>query len=291
MWPDEVKPVVVEEVHKAVHGYFPQNSEWDELLLSAKLGQPTLLVGPAGCGKTQLVEALSAELNRRVYTLQGGQGVLFEHVYGHFNLEAGATVWKDGLVTEACRANEKAILYLDEPNALDDGIRYLLHGLLDHRRGITLYENNNEEVVAPNLVIVASLNAGRDQGASASLSPPAGAFLSRFLKIPLDYLPEVQEATLLEDRTKVGKKVAALMVAVAVRIRKARTEKNATGIAPLARTTPCGTRTLLQWAQRVAAGSKVRKAAQMCIVGLGGTPAEEQALREVIDAVLPSDVR
>jgi nitric oxide reductase NorQ protein len=295
LWDPQTNPVPVvgqkQEEVVPIHGYVPQGSEWEELLLSAKLRQPTLLQGPAGCGKTQLVDALAAELDRRVFCLQGGQGVLFEHVYGHYDLENGATVWKDGLVTEACRADDEAILYLDEPNALDDGIRYLLHGLLDHRRGITLYEHGNEEVVAPGLVVVASLNAGRDQGASASLSPPAGAFMSRFLKLNLDYLPPQRESALLAERTGVPIPTATAMVAVAQRVRKARTEKNASGVAPLARTVPCGTRTLLQWAERVAAGAAVRPAAMLCIVGLGGTPAEEQALKEVIDAVLPASMK
>lgn len=274
-----------------VYGYKPQNGEWDDVMRGARLKHPVLLSGPAGCGKTQLVDALAQAMGRQVFTLQGGQGVLFEHVYGHHDLEGGNTMWKDGVVTAACRANDKAILYLDEPNALDDGIRYLLHGLLDHRKSLTLYEHNNEEVTAPELVIVASINAGREQGASGSVSPLAGAFLSRFERVTLNYLPPDRESKLLVDRTGISAKVANAMVSVANRIRAARTERNAAGLAALARTVPCGTRVLLFWAERVADGDTVRNAARICVEGLGGTPAEEQALREVIDAVLPAEMK
>src|SRR4051812_2602760 len=70
-------PASVQEVSEGLRavGYLPAESTALVSYLSARLGKPVLVEGPAGVGKTELAKALARYLDRRLVRLQCYEGL------------------------------------------------------------------------------------------------------------------------------------------------------------------------------------------------------------------------
>ena len=173
-----------------------------KIAVGIKLGQPILLEGGSGIGKTRTLDRMCSELNREFY-IANCHKMQVEDLIGAktVNEETKSGFgWQDGVVTQAIRNG--GILFLDEynfmPGETRGGIHQIFDALLQRKTHITLPENNNEQVaVHPDFRIVAAQN------------PPGGEFgdrevldraqIDRFLivKLPEDLPDTIRKARLL----------------------------------------------------------------------------------------------
>jgi nitric oxide reductase NorQ protein len=258
--------------------YVPQNGELEGLTKATEAGLNTLLVGPTGCGKTHLVQWFAHIAKREIVTIQGGDGMTPEHVIGYRDVikegDASITTWRDGLLTRAMRNG--SILYVDEPNALPEGIRFYLFSAMDERREITLAENGGEVVKAsPGFIVIGAMNEGAGYSGTSLLN---FAFRSRFgAAIDLEYLSRAREIKVIMQRASgVAKEVAEKIADIGEALRKANRRKEIR--------VPIGTRSLLACAKLIDAGLDARQAGALTLTGQ--VPASMAAERKAINDTL-----
>jgi nitric oxide reductase NorQ protein len=262
----------------AMPEYVASNGEVEHLRLAINAGENALLTGPTGCGKTHLVMWLAKEMGREVVTIQGGDGMTPEHMIGYRDIvrsgETSITTWRDGLLTQAMRNG--SLLYVDEPNALPEGIRFYLFSAMDMRREVTLAENGGEVVrAAKGFTVVAAMNEGAGYTGTSMLNY---AFRGRFIVIDVDYLPPAREAKLLHSRSGAPEAHCKTLAKVAQSLRAAQAQK--------AIKTPIGTRSLLSCAKFIAMGVDPRTAGELAIVTQAPAHmvAERKAMSDMIVA-------
>jgi MoxR-like ATPase len=147
-------PASVDEVSHGLRevGYLPGESTALVSFLSAKLGKPVLVEGPAGVGKTQLAKSLADYLDRRLVRLQCYEGLdeakaLYEWNYRkqllRIQTEADSTGWQevqDDIFGEefllarplmtAIASPEPVVLLIDEIDKTDQEFEAMLLELL-----------------------------------------------------------------------------------------------------------------------------------------------------------------
>lgn len=261
--------------------YHAHNGEVQDVLEALAHGFNVLFIGPTGCGKTHLAQHVVGQAGKEMVTIQGTDGATYEDLVGYRTIEGGNVRFVDGLIVRAMRAGH--VLYVDEPNALPDGIRFALFSAMDHRRELTLAQNDGEVVkAAPGFTVLAAMNEGTGYGGTTMLNQ---AFRARFdMVLTLDYLDGAEEARLLTERTGLDKKTAKKMVEVASKLRQALKARQVR--------TPVSTRSLLAWARLVASGKDAQKAARLTVIGQVPTtdPTEAKVFGDTVEAVMGSKV-
>lgn len=253
--------------------YVAHNGELEGVKLAVKASMNVLLVGATGTGKTVLAETACDEVQKGITTIQGSSGVTYEQMVGYRTLENGVIKWVDGLITAAMRKGE--VLYVDEPNAMPDDIRFVLFSAMDHRRTIVLPENGGEVVTAaPGFTVIGSMNEGAGYGGTTALNR---AFRDRFHATwKITYLPEKDEVKLLMGVTGVSKSLAERACKVAQSLRNSLEQHEIR--------TPVSTRSLIAWMQLCQAGLSEKEAAKVTI--MGRIPSTDEAERRVFETVL-----
>lgn len=184
----EEEEVQVEEVLKAyipeetaLASYIPrkvgEHNDIEVLARAFRMKQPVLLVGESGTGKNHAVEAFCAALGIPHKRINLNGGATIEDLVGCRELEEGTTEWRDGIVTQFCRHG--GVVVLDEVNSADPEMLFVLHGLCDHSRSLTLTQKGEGgEVVKAheNFMVVGTMNPLTYEG-TRKLNP---AFLDRF---------------------------------------------------------------------------------------------------------------
>jgi cobaltochelatase CobS len=156
-----------------------------------------LLIGPAGAGKTALIEQVAARLGWPVWAVSCSGKVRASHWLGTFALRDGATVWQDGPLSLALRHG--GIFLADEITRLDPAEQMALVRVLDGGE-VTIPETG--EVIRPHKLFrfVGTGNSGGfgdETGAYVGERVSSFAFLDRFLKMEVGYLGEDDERSLL----------------------------------------------------------------------------------------------
>ena len=211
---------------------------------------PILLLGEAGTGKTSIARYI-AYIRKQGYSRISMTGYSTpDELIGSKSVKGGATYYEDGILTKAMK--EGHIVVLDEINATPPDCLFILHGLLDEDRRITL---PNGDMVRPHkdFRFIATMNP--DYEGTKSLNR---ALLDRFsIIVSIDTLSPIKEKTLLVKRTGIEEDLAKKMVTTAWVIRKAYSEGKTLMY--------CSTRTLLQWAQLIKHGLDITKAYEITI--------------------------
>ena len=123
---------------------------------------PVILNGPAGCGKTQAVEAYIKRNKLSSEHVGCHPGLDIIDVIGGWQAKAGddgrpIMEWVDGPYTRACRNGD--IMLLDEGTRLNQQHIGRLKGSLDETRLLTLTENGGEAIkIHPNFQVIITGN-------------------------------------------------------------------------------------------------------------------------------------
>ncbi len=183
-------------------------------------GEPALLLGPTGCGKTTLLAAVAQELGRRFVAVTGGPSLTDTDLLGGYLFSGDAMTWHDGPLTYAVRHGLP--FFFDEIGKTSEGTLRPLYPLLDDRRELHLVGKLGAE---PEIVRAAPGFAFVGAYTPRELGSLPEAFLQRCRVMRLSYLHPDAEAQLLVEREGVPGEDARYLVEVAQVMRSGAEER------------------------------------------------------------------
>ena len=245
--------------------YRATRDECDVFELAYRQKLPFMLKGPTGCGKSRLVEAMAARLDRPLVTVSCHEDTSATDLIGRYLVEGGNTIWQDGPVTRAVRTG--AILYLDEVAEAREDVIVVLHPLSDHRRELYV-DRHNETLRAPDeFMLVVSFNPGYRQG----LRELKASTRQRFVGMSLGYPEASAEAEVVAHEGGIDLKVAKRLVTYGRKIRE---------LDDLGLVETVSTRLLVGAATLMRAGLAPRRA---CVVGIVEPLTDDPEVRSALE--------
>lgn len=202
-YPDHLVRVFDGWAHEEVPGiYIPPVKEFEQLSLGFHCGLKQNVVGPTGCGKTQMVEYYAAATGRPYMRISHDQAFDKCDVFGQVHITGGDTDFVPGRLPKCM--DSPTLVLLDELTRATGGANMVYGPLLD-RRELCLPELKDTEkaVIKPHedWLICASDNTkgnGDDMDKYSESNVQDGAFLNRWdMVIEADYLTQAQEEKLL----------------------------------------------------------------------------------------------
>jgi MoxR-like ATPase len=202
-------------------GFHIDPDMWFLLVRNCLRGENTLITGPTGSGKTELISHLARVMSKDMSiqdmgTLQDAQSALLGvhrlNKEGHSEFETAPFVdhIKGG-----------GIVLLDEINRAPMAANNILFPCLDKRRylpiDIACAEGDRRVDVHPETFFIATANLGSEYAGTNALDR---ALLDRFFIIEMDYPQEEDEIRVIVSRTGVQERQATAVVKVANEIRK-----------------------------------------------------------------------
>jgi len=206
-------------------GNYEKPTEYDYVKDLVERGRPVYCYGDTGCGKSELFRQIANDLGRKHYEISGHTEIRPDDFLGYKTAEKGEIEWVDGLLPHAAR--EGSILVVNEISAVNPGILFALHFVLEEDGRIVLTENEREEVAPqPGFCLCCTDNTagiGDSEGMYAGTQVMNQAFLDRFAAtVKLTYLKPKAEQAALQGRF--GKELddedAKTLVEIANMIRK-----------------------------------------------------------------------
>lgn len=198
-------PEIAAFVPKKSATYKVQVDQAHALSLAWEMGEKSLITGPTGSGKSTLVEYLCALTNRPFLRVNMSGDIESAILFGQLVVEQGATVWKDGPITEAVRFG--AVALLDEWDVTPPEILFGLQWLFEENGKLFLKEmpgDANSKFLDPhtNFRLVCAGNTvgqGDDTGRYSGTNVQNNASIDRFqTTIVLDYLEPAHEVDIIK---------------------------------------------------------------------------------------------
>lgn len=197
-----------------------RQEDFEDIYDSVNEHENILLVGEPGCGKSEFVLWLAAELSIPVVQVQGdGEMSVVDMVGGfQFNEDKKGTYWVDGIIPTALR--QRCWILFDEINMTLPEVLSRLHSMMDDRRHLDLKEIGEILKRTDDTVIFGTMNPSED-GRHVGTKPLSPALWSRFnLIVNFDFLDPKNEIKLITGRTGVSEEDAKQMLTFATEARK-----------------------------------------------------------------------
>lgn len=201
-------------------GFYITNANWYLLVRNIKQKINTMMIGPSGTGKTELIMLACKKLgiDCSVYDM----GSMYDPVAGllgvHRLQKGGESVFDYAKFTQDIQ--KPGVVLLDELSRAPVTTNNILFPCLDSRRMLPVEMAGGENIrsiqVHPDCVFVATANIGAEYTGTMSLDR---ALVGRFFPLELEYMPCTEEARVLTNRFKIGQSDAANIVAVAETVR------------------------------------------------------------------------
>jgi cobaltochelatase CobS subunit len=226
--PTNSNPEVARLVPAIDPDYVVQKEEAAYLVAGLEDGDKSLLTGPTGSGKSSLVKYVCAKLNRPFIRINMSGDVESAALFGTLVVEGGATVWRDGAITEAVKYG--AVCLVDEWELMPAEIAMGMQNLLEDGGYLYLKEKPGTSadrtcIPHPDFRLVFAGNTvgqGDTTGAFNGVGVQNTATIDRFTNtIRLDYLSATHEVNIITSRTSVPKALAKDMVKMAGLVRSA----------------------------------------------------------------------
>lgn len=177
---------------------FGREGEYGQILACIQAQRNVLLEGPVGVGKTHLALAVTKELGRPVFRIDGDARYTEQKLSGWFDppsvIKQGFTAetFIPGPLVEAMRAG--GVLFINELNRLPEGVQNVLLPAVDE--GMVLVPRLGEIRATPGFAVIATQNP-KEFVATSHLSE---AILDRFELVVIDYQSEEDELAIVKDR-------------------------------------------------------------------------------------------
>lgn len=177
-----------------------RDEELVQLRACVRSGRNVLLEGPVGVGKTHLALAITRELGRPVYRVDGDSRYSEQKLSGWFD---PPTVLKKGFIEEAFvpgplveAMRTGGILFINELNRLPEGVQNVLLPAIDER--MIVVPRLGTVTAKPGFLVLATQNP-KEFVATSHLSE---AILDRFELVVMDYQQEDEEIEIVSQRLK-----------------------------------------------------------------------------------------
>lgn len=179
--------------------------------------QNVSLVGPHGCGKTEMGIQFAARHNLPCLIMNCANLREPRDWFGYRTAVNGSVFWIESLFDKSVTKGNVVIIF-DELNRAAPNILNTLMPLLDARRKTYLEEKGADLAVGPNTFFFATLNEGIGYSGTNNLDFAIRDRFSRIIEV--DFLPADDETKLLVARTKIDQKTAKALVDIANNVRK-----------------------------------------------------------------------
>ena len=238
-------------------------------------GRNVMLVGPAGTGKTTLIEQIAARTGRPYVRIQCHRTTDAPDLIGMVVPGPNGAGWQDGQLTAAIR-RPGTIIAIEEPSIARAGALFALQSVMDGARALFIAETGERVQVAPGVVFMLADNTGGvgdSTGAYEGTARLNRATLDRIgATVRVGYMPEAAEAAALVTRTGCTSELAALVVQYANATRSAYDQGSLTHAV--------GFRRLMAWAELVTDGIPHADAYALAIDETAA-PDDREKLREI----------
>ncbi|GAC1436562.1 MAG: hypothetical protein NVSMB65_10620 [Chloroflexota bacterium] len=184
--------------------------------LSRRHPVKVLMVGPQGCGKTEMARWLAAThdlpwLKVNCPAIQDPRDW-----FGWMTVRDGETVYQPTAVAEAIERGN-CIVFFDELNRLHTALWGPLYGLLDDTNQVWVDQLGRHLHLRSGTIVIAAMNEG-SQNIGVFLQD--AALMERFVRIEATFLPPEREAEMLTKRTGIAASMARALVEVATLARR-----------------------------------------------------------------------
>ena len=281
-------------IHNA-HKIKPANLEmsdikWKYLVRSAVRGKNIMMVGPAGCGKTQAAKELPTATNRPFFYFNlGATQDPRATLIGNTHFKDGQTSFDESAFVKAIQT-ENAVILLDELSRAHPEAWNILMTVLDEgQRYLRLDEDINSPTirVASGVSFIATANIGTEYTSTRVLDR---ALMDRFEIIEVDILSLSQEEDLLTKRfPTVSRELIHAVADIADATRKEwRSEDGKL-------TTMVSTRMTVRVCELLADGFSLSEAAEVSILPFfdasGGTDSERTFVKQIIQKHMATEMK
>lgn len=202
-------------------GFYVNQKTWNYLVRNILKKKNTLLLGPTGTGKTDIIiriaKLLEIELN--IYDM-GAMIDPLTDLLGTHRIKDGNSVFDYAKFVSDVQ--KPGIILLDELSRAPLMTNNILFPCLDHRRTLNIEIAGSTDIravkVHPDCVFIATANIGQEYSGTNDID---AALMNRFNALQVDYLPQEIEAKILNVRTGVDVEIANKILNVANAIRNA----------------------------------------------------------------------
>lgn len=211
----QTKPLTIEQ-----HGFYIEDDKYYLLVRNIKKVVNTLLLGPTGSGKTEVIALVAKQLGLECeYYDMGAMADPIADLLGVHRLENGNSIFD---FAKFCDDIQKPkIIILDELSRMPHTCANIIYPLLDNRRYLPVEIAGSKDVrripVHPKCVFFATANIGIEYTGTSTMDK---ALTNRFFPIELDYLNASNETSVLVKRCGIAKSDAKIISNLAESIRK-----------------------------------------------------------------------
>jgi DNA-binding NtrC family response regulator len=282
-------------IHNA-HKIKPANLEmsdikWKYLVRSAVRGKNIMMVGPAGCGKTQAAKELPKATNRPFFYFNlGATQDPRATLIGNTHFKDGQTTFDESAFVKSIQT-ENAVILLDELSRAHPEAWNILMTVLDEgQRYLRLDEDVNSPTirVAPGVSFIATANIGTEYTSTRVLDR---ALMDRFEIIEVDILSLSQEEDLLTKRF--GDKVSSNLIHSVADIADATRKEWRSEEGKL--TTMISTRMTVRVCELLSDGFSLSEAAEVAILPFfdasGGTDSERTFVKQIVQKHMATEMK
>ena len=201
-------------------GFYVDNMNWKFLIRNIIKHKNTMLIGPTGTGKTEIVMEIAKQLNLNIsiYDMGAMQDPLTD-LLGTHRLEGNSSIFDYAQFVDDIQ--KPGIILLDELSRAPQMAMNILFPCLDSRRELRIdiagINNIRKVKVHPECVFIATANIGAEYSGTQDID---AALLNRFLPLQLDYMPTKIEEHVLMVRTEIDKNSAKTICNYAKQIRE-----------------------------------------------------------------------
>jgi nitric oxide reductase NorQ protein len=264
--------------------------KWKYLVRSAVRGKNIMMVGPAGCGKTQAAKDLPAATNRPFFYFNlGATQDPRATLIGNTHFKDGQTTFDESAFVKAIQTKDAVILMDELSRAHPEAWNILMTVLDEGQRYLRLDEDIDSPLVkvASGVSFIATANIGTEYTSTRVLDR---ALMDRFEIIEVDILSLSQEEALLTRRF--GDSVSANMIHAVADIADATRKEWRSEEGKL--TTMVSTRMTVRICELLADGFSLTEAAEVAVLPFfdasGGSDSERTFVKQIIQKHMATEM-